>query len=107
MAEGRALGRSAGSRPAEAVHPVVAEAMAEIGIDLSAARPKTLTDDVLEGVDWMVTMGCGDECPFVPGTRRVDWDVADPGGQSLNEVRGIVKHIRSLIDLLLPDVVAR
>ncbi len=104
MAEGRALARSAGSRPGQAVHPEVGEAMAEIGIDISAAKPKSLTDDVLKGVDWMITMGCGDECPYISGVRRIDWDVADPGGQSLNEVRGIIKHIKSLIDLLLPEV---
>lgn len=104
MAEGRALARSAGSKPADQVHPEVFEAMTEIGIDISAAKPKGMADDVLTGVDWMVTMGCGDECPNVAGTRHVDWEVADPGGQSLNEVRGIIKHIKSLIDLLLPEV---
>jgi arsenate reductase len=104
-AAGRALGRSAGSRPGDAVHPVVAEAMAEIGIDLSAARPKGLGPDVLDGVDWFVTMGCGDECPIVPGAKRVDWEVADPAGQSLNEVRGIRNDIKRLVDLLLADVV--
>ena len=104
MAEGRALARSAGSRPGDAVHPVVAQAMDEIGIDLSAAKPKGLTPDVLDGVDWFVTMGCGDECPFVPGAKRIDWEVADPAGQSLNEVRGIRNDIKRLVDLLLGDV---
>ena len=104
-AGGRALARSAGSRPADAVHPVVAEAMAEIGIDISAAKPKGLDADVLEGVDWVVGMGCGDECPFVAGAKRLDWEVADPSGQSLNEVRGIRNDIKRLVDLLLADVV--
>ncbi len=104
-AEGRALGRSAGSRPATEVHPVVAQAMEEIGIDISAAKPKALDADVLDGADWVVGMGCGDECPFVPGAKRVDWEVADPSGQSLNEVRGIRNDIRRLVDLLLADVV--
>jgi arsenate reductase (thioredoxin) len=104
-ADGRALGRSAGSRPAEAVHPIVVEAMAEIGIDLSAAKPKAVGPDVLDGADWVVTMGCGDECPVVPGAKRVDWEVADPANASLNGVRGIRKDIKRLVDLLLADVV--
>lgn len=104
-AGGRALARSAGSRPGAEVHPVVAQAMEEIGIDISAAKPKALDADVLDGVDWVVGMGCGDECPFVPGAKRIDWDVADPSGQSLNEVRGIRNDIKRLVDLLLADVV--
>ncbi len=104
-AEGRALARSAGSRPADAVHPEVAEAMGEIGIDLAAAKPKALSRDLLDGVDVVVGMGCGDECPHVPGATRVDWDVPDPAGLSLNEVRGIRTEIDRLVSLLLPDVV--
>lgn len=103
-AQGRALARSAGSRPAAQVHPGVTEAMAEIGIDLSAAVPKGLTPGVLEGVDAVVGMGCGDECPFVAGAKRYDWDVADPSGLALNEVRGIRKNIARLVDLLLADL---
>ena len=103
-AEGRALARSAGSRPADAVHPVVVEAMAEDGIDLSAARPKGLSPDVLDGVDWVVGMGCGDECPLVPGAKRIDWDVSDPSGLSLNEVRGIRKDIERLVGLLIAEI---
>jgi arsenate reductase (thioredoxin) len=104
-AGGRALARSAGSRPADEVHPIVAQAMEEIGIDISAAKPKGLGADVLDGVDWVVGMGCGDECPFVPGAKRLDWEVADPSGQSLNEVRGIRNDVKRLVDLLLADVV--
>ncbi len=107
MAEGRALARSAGSRPADAVHPVVAESMAEIGIDLTAAKPKGLTPDVIEGVDCIVGMGCGDECPHVPGTKRYDWDIPDPSGLSAYQVRGIRNEIRRQIDLLFADVVGR
>jgi arsenate reductase (thioredoxin) len=103
-AQGRALARSAGSKPAAKVHPEVTEAMAEIGIDLSAATPKGLTPDVLEGVDVVVGMGCGDECPYVEGAKRYDWDVADPSGLALNEVRGIRKNIGRQIDLLLADL---
>jgi arsenate reductase (thioredoxin) len=105
-AQGRALARSAGSRPADEVHPIVAEAMSEIGIDISAAKPKGLDPEVLEGADWLVGMGCGDECPYLPGTKRLDWDVADPAGQSINEVRGIRNDIRRLVDNLLADVLA-
>ena len=104
VAQGRAVGRSAGSQPAEVVHPVVAEAMAEAGIDISAAAPKGLQGAVLEGVDWVVGMGCGDECPFIPGTKRVDWEVSDPAGLDLNEVRGIRKDIERQVTRLLGDV---
>ena len=103
-AEGRALARSAGSQPADAVHPEGADAMSEIGLDSAAARPKGLTPDVLESVDVVVGLGCGDECPVVPGARRVDWDIPDPAGLSLNEVRGIRKEINRLTDLLLGEV---
>ena len=107
VTEGRAIGRSAGSAPADAVHPVVAEAMAEAGMDISAKKPKGLTPDVLDGVTVVVGMGCGDECPFVPGARRYDWDVADPADLPLNEVRGIRNDISRLIDLLVAEVVDR
>jgi arsenate reductase len=103
-AEGRALARSAGSSPASAVHPEVAEAMAEVRIDITAATPKTLSPAVLEGVDFVVGMGCGDACPVVPGAQRVDWDVPDPAGLSLNEIRGIRKEIKRQVELLLADV---
>jgi arsenate reductase len=103
-ASGRALARSAGSRPAEAVHPVVAEAMAEIGMDITAAKPKGLTKEIVEGVTVVVGMGCGDECPHVPGAMRLDWDVADPAGLSLNEVRGIRNDIARQVELLLAEL---
>jgi arsenate reductase (thioredoxin) len=104
MAEGRAIGRSAGSDPAEAVHPEVAEAMSEVGMDISAAKPKGLTPDVLTGATHVVGMGCGDACPHIPGARRYDWDVADPAGISLNEVRGIRKDISRLVEILLAEI---
>jgi arsenate reductase len=106
LAQGRALARSAGSRPAEDVHPVVIDAMAEIGIDLSAAKPKGLTPDVTEGADWVVGMGCGDECPLIPGSKRIDWEVADPANASLNGARGIRNDVKRLVELLVPDVVS-
>lgn len=104
LAEGRAIARSAGSEPADVVHPVVAEAMAEIGIDISASKPKGLEPEVLEGVSFVVGMGCGDACPYIPGAVKLDWDVPDPEGLELDQVRGIRKDITRLIDLLLREV---
>jgi protein-tyrosine-phosphatase len=100
-AGGRALARSAGTRPAAAVHPVVVDALAEIGVDVSEARPKPLSTDLLENVDVAVTMGCGDECPVIPGARMTDWDLPDPADRSLAEVREIRDEIaRRVADLL-------
>ncbi len=87
VAEGRHESRSAGTRPAEYVHPVVVEAMREVGIDVSQHRPRALTDDLAQWADVVVTMGCGDECPYIPGKRYIDWDLADPAGWPLDEVR--------------------
>src|SRR4029077_19173478 len=78
-----------GTRPAQQIHPVVVEAMREQGIDLSARRPERLTDDLAAWADVVVTMGCGDECPYIPGKTYVDWDLIDPDGKSLGEVRAI------------------
>lgn len=104
LAEGRALARSAGSRPADAVHPVVAQSMAELGVDIAGAKPKGLTTDVVDGVDYIVGMGCGDECPHVPGTKRYDWDIPDPCGLSAYQVRGIRNEIKRQVDLLFAEV---
>ena len=89
VANGHHESRSAGTRPAEHVHPVVVDAMREQGIDLSARRPQTLTDDLAQWADVVVTMGCGDECPYIPGKKYIDWDLTDPDGKSLAEVRVI------------------
>lgn len=78
---------SAGTKPAEHVHPVVLDAMREIGIDLSNAKPQKLTAELAEGADTLITMGCGDECPYVPGLRRDDWPLPDPKGQGIETVR--------------------
>jgi arsenate reductase len=91
--EGRIDVRSAGSEPADRIHPGVLEAMAEIGIDLSRERPKLLSDDVVRSVDVVVTMGCGDACPVYPGTRYLDWELRDPAGLSIEEVRSIRDEI--------------
>jgi arsenate reductase (thioredoxin) len=87
VANGQHQARSAGTRPAEHVHPVVVDAMREVGIDVSQHRPQALTDDLAEWADVVVTMGCGDECPYIPGKRYIDWDLADPAGQPLDQVR--------------------
>jgi arsenate reductase (thioredoxin) len=87
VAQGRHESRSAGTRPAEAVHPVVVHAMQEVGIDVSERQPQKLTDDLARWADVVVTMGCGDECPYIPGRRYIDWDLADPANQPLDAVR--------------------
>ena len=101
--------RSAGTAPADTINPAVIEAMAEIGIDLIAAgaTPKKLTDAAVEASDVVITMGCGDECPFYPGKRYLDWSLDDPAGQGLHAVRPIrdeiERRVRALIGELLPD----
>ncbi len=92
---------SAGTRPADRVHPEVVETMREAGIDLSAAKPQLLTRDLARGADLLVTMGCGDECPAVPGLQRDDWALPDPKGQPLERVRAIRDEVRSRVDELL------
>jgi protein-tyrosine-phosphatase len=93
--------RSAGSEPGVTVHPVVVEAMAEIGVDVTREFPKPLTDEVVRAADVVVTMGCGDSCPVYPGKHYEDWEVADPDGQPLDVVRQIRDDIRRRVELLL------
>ena len=101
-ANGRHQSRSAGTRPAEHVHPVVADAMREVEFDIAANRPQKLTDDLAQWADVVVTMGCGDECPYIPGKRYIDWDLTDPADKSLAEVRAIRDDIgRRVADLLV------
>lgn len=89
--------RSAGSQPADEIHPVVAEALEEIGVDVSQRRPKALTRDDVEWADLVVTMGCGDACPVLPGKRYVDWNLADPAGLCLDDVRELRAEIERRI----------
>jgi arsenate reductase len=103
-AEGRHDARSAGTTPGVRVHPEVVEVMKEIGIDLSDRVPRRLTDADAEWADVVVTMGCGDKCPFVPGTRYVDWDLPDPKGLPVAEVRALRDRIGSEVDALLVDL---
>ena len=95
--------RSAGSTPASEINPAVVQAMSEIGVDLSQEFPKPLTDDVVRASDVVVTMGCGDACPIYPGKRYLDWELSDPAGKSLAEVR----VIRDEIDRLVQDLLAQ
>lgn len=93
--------RSAGSAPGDAVNPVAVEAMREEGIDISAERPKVLTPDAVQSSDVVVTMGCGDACPFFPGVRYEDWVLDDPAGQGIEAVRPIRDEIRRRVRELL------
>jgi arsenate reductase len=92
---------AAGTQPAERVHPEVVEAMAEVGIDLSAQRPQKLTDELARGAALLVTMGCGEQCPAVPGLRRDDWALEDPKGKPVEQVRKIRDDIRERVVALL------
>jgi arsenate reductase len=92
--------RSAGTTPGERVHPEVVEAMRELGMDLSGRQPQGLTDDLARWADVVVTMGCGDECPYLPGKRYIDWDLPDPKGRPIEEVRRIRDDIRQRVSEL-------
>jgi arsenate reductase len=92
---------SAGTQPIEEIHPAVVEAMRERGIDLAGRRPTRLRDETVRDADVVITMGCGDECPYYPGTRYEDWDVADPSDRPLEDVRAIRDDIESRVRDLL------
>lgn len=98
-AKARAL--SAGTAPGERVHPEVVAVMLEEGLDLSAARPQKLTTDLAAQAQLLITMGCGDECPYVPGVRRDDWPLDDPKGQPVERVRAIRDEIRARVEALV------
>lgn len=95
---------SGGSEPAERVNPVAVEAMNEVGIDIAGYVPQRFTDDMLASVDVVVTMGCGDTCPYIPGKRYIDWPLDDPRGQSLDVVRRVRDEIRRLVADLLAEL---
>ncbi|MEA2556590.1 MAG: hypothetical protein QOG88_128 [Actinomycetota bacterium] len=101
---GRVRVRSAGSMPADETNPAVVEAMNEIGLDLSKEFPKPLTTDAVEAADVVVTMGCGDACPIFPGKRYLDWDLPDPNGRSVEEVRSIRDEIEGRVRGLLEEL---
>lgn len=96
--------RSAGSAPGDAVNPAAVEAMREVGIDISAARPKLLTVDAVRESDVCITMGCGDACPVFPGKRYLDWQLDDPAGQGLAAVRPIRDEIRARVEALIAEI---
>ncbi|MFT3839110.1 MAG: arsenate reductase ArsC [Myxococcaceae bacterium] len=97
----RAVAVAAGTQPAGRVHPEAIAAMAAVGIDLSAARPQLLTDDLARGASMLITMGCGEACPFVPGLARDDWQLNDPKGQSAERVAEIRDQIRGKVAELI------
>jgi arsenate reductase (thioredoxin) len=103
-AEGRHSALSAGTTPADRVHPEVVEVMRELGIDLAEREPRLLTRELAEQADVVVTMGCGDECPYIPGRRYLDWDLEDPKDRPLDEVRAtrddIDRRVRELVEEL-------
>jgi arsenate reductase len=103
-ADGRHTAASAGTTPAERVHPEVVEVMDELGVDLAGRSPKLLTVEDAEQADVVVTMGCGDECPYVPGKRYVDWDLQDPKGLPVAQVRAIRDDIAGRVERLILEL---
>jgi arsenate reductase len=106
LAGDRIVVRSAGTAPASTINPAVIEVMAELGIDLvaSGATPKRLTDEAVVASDVVITMGCGDECPFYPGKRYEDWKLDDPAGQGVDAVRAIRDQIRTRVEALMASL---
>ncbi len=96
--------RSAGSEPADRINPAAVEVMREVGIDITGRRPRILEYDTVESSDVIVTMGCGDACPYFPGKRYEDWKLDDPAGQGIEAVRPIRDEIRTRIEALLADL---
>ena len=104
---GRHHALSAGTTPGERVHPEVVEVMREVGIDLSDRKPQRLTRELAEAADVVVTMGCGDECPYIPGKRYTDWDVPDPKGKPVDEVRELRDEIARRVERLAEELDAQ
>jgi arsenate reductase len=104
LADDRIEVLSAGSQPADQVNPAAVEAMAEEGIDIRAEQPKLLTDSAVQTADVVITMGCGDECPFYPGKRYEDWVLDDPAGQGVDAVRPIRDEIRRRVEALVVEL---
>lgn len=96
--------RSAGTTPADHVHPEVIEVMRELDIELADRTPQALTQELAEWADLIVTMGCGDQCPYVPGARHLDWELEDPAGRSLDEVRATRDEIGRRVEVLAKDL---
>lgn len=107
LSEGRVEVRSAGSAPASEVNPAAVAAMAEVGIDITAETPKILTDQAVIASDVVITMGCGDTCPFYPGKRYEDWVLDDPAGQGVDAVRPIRDEIRRRVETLIGELLGK
>jgi arsenate reductase len=105
LSQGAVEVRSAGSEPAEQVNPAAVAAMAEVGIDLTTAKPKILTTNAVKASDVVITMGCGDTCPFYPGKRYEDWELEDPAGKGVAAVRPIRDEIRRRVETLLNELI--
>ena len=103
-AAGRHQALSAGTTPADQVHPEVVQVMRELGVDLSGRRPQALSRELAERADVVVTMGCGDSCPFIPGRRYIDWELPDPHGRPLEAVRAIRDEISERVEQLLAEL---
>jgi protein-tyrosine-phosphatase len=104
LSAGRVEVLSAGSEPAETLNPVAVAAMAEVGIDIAGEAPKVLTTDAVRESDVVVTMGCGDTCPIFPGKRYEDWELTDPAGRPIEEVRVVREEIRGRVEALLAEL---
>jgi arsenate reductase (thioredoxin) len=104
LSHGQVEVRSAGSEPAGQVNPAAVQAMAEVGIDIAAEKPKILTDQAVRESDVVITMGCGDSCPFYPGKRYEDWVLEDPAGKGVDSVRPIRDEIRSRVQTLIAEL---
>lgn len=104
LAGARLRVQSAGSEPADEINPVAVEAMREVGIDIAGARPQRLRDDAVREADVVITMGCGDACPVYPGKRYQDWELDDPAGRPLAEVRGIRDQIKARVETLVAEL---
>jgi len=104
LAGDRITVRSAGSEPAERLNPVAVEAMREVGIDISGNQPQLLTADAVQQADVVITMGCGDTCPYFPGKRYEDWELTDPAGQPIEVVRHVRDAIRAHVEALLREL---
>jgi arsenate reductase len=103
-AQGRHQAESAGTTPGERVHPEVVEVMCELDIDLADRVPKKLTTEAAQRADVVVTMGCGDECPYIPGKRYIDWDLTDPKGLPIDQVRAIREDIARRVQTLVEEL---
>jgi protein-tyrosine-phosphatase len=106
LGQGRVEVLSAGSAPKDSINPVAVEAMAEVGIDISQNSPKVLTPEAVQQSDAVITMGCGDACPFYPGKRYEDWVLEDPAGQGIESVRVIRDEIKTRVETLLAELLA-